>query len=1053
MVERLEVRLLGEFTVLRGGVPIPPRAFGGRLARLLLRVLAARADHPVPRDELAEILWAGSPPADPAANLAVLVHRARRALGGSDAVRTTPVGYLLATGEHCDVDAERFRRAVAEGRELLGSGSPGAALRALEDGLGAWAGEPLPEDADAEWARIHRRDLLRCHQEALLLATEAASRLGDIPRAVATAARAAGADPLDEPAHRLLARARMAGGDRAGALRVLDDLRRRLADELGVDPTGTTRALRLRLLREDAPPPGPAPIPAAGPGPSQGARPAFVGRAGELEELTSLARRRAGGIATVAGAAGAGKSRLLDELATGVGLPTVSARAFLAERRTPWALAGALLRSAVSRRPDALAALPPRNRAALADLLPDLAVPSPDGVRLEARTRRALAEEGALRLLGAATAGGAVVLVDDLQWADASSVHLLALAAQRLDGALVVLAHRPEEVARGSPVASLLSELESAVDLRRIVLGPLAPAALAQLGLPGRLADVLAQHTDRSPFSVAEVLTALDAERLLRRVPGGRWSLPSDDALHRAEQLAREGQRRSVLTRVHRQAPDRRTLLALLALLGRETPASLLADAAARAEPDVVTDLQLLARASLVRIGSGGWAVQHDLLSETVVDELPPAERAGLHGRLAAALDAHPSPPGERARHLLGAADPGAAAAALVADARVQLARHADAEAAQLATTALELRPPDPLVADLLGLRAEARARAGHLVDARADLRSALATTASPPQRARLLARLAMLSSGADDLGHASELAELALAAAGADPGARAAALAVAAVVDVNLQREERGAARAEEARRLFLRIGDPHGLADVLDARAMAGFLGGDVRAGIDRFAQVARLYTDLGDLLRAVTPWSTRAHALLFAGDPAAALTDSDRAVDLARDLNAAEAEAYARWHRSEVLTACGRIDDALADARQARDTARRLTHRGWTATALRAEGIALRAAGDPASAEAALRRSLTEARGLPLFSCWAHAQLALVLTDQGRLGEAAHHVGEALAAGPPLGQYEARLARARLALARGDADADAVAQDAARLADVGGHAMTRQQLAPPR
>ena len=1043
--EPLQVHLLGNFTVFRDGVAIPPGAFGGRLARLLVRVLATRPDHPVSRDELADVLWGTSPPADPAANLNVLVHRARRALGGDDVLRTTSAGYLLATGEQCEVDAERFVGAVTDGRALLDAGQAGAALRALEDALDIWRGDPLPEDVDAEWAREHRRSLARCRYEALLAATDAALQLGDVRRATGTAATAAAAEPLDEPAHRLLARARMAAADRTGALHVLDSLRDRLAEELGLDPTEATERLRIQVLRNEVPAAQREP----GARPSDVGRLAFVGRARELGDLTALATRRTGGVAVVAGAAGAGKSRLLAELGSRVGLPVLSARAFLAEQRTPWALAGTVLRSAAAHHPDALATLPPRNRAALADVHPELVPPPADGVRLEPRTRRALLLEGALRLLAAATAGGAVVLVDDLQWADASSAHLLALAAQRLDGVLLVFAHRPEELAPGSPVGTLLSQLESAVDVRDVVLGPLDHAAVADLGLPGHLVDVLVEHTDGSPFAVAEVLTTLEAERMIGPSPGGRWNQRSDHALDRAEQLAREGQRRSVLARVRRQDPDGRILLALLALLGRETPASLLVDATGRPEDAVVADLGRLSRAALARIGPAGWAVRHDLVSETVADQLPSAERAGLHRRLATALGRHPAPSGERARHLTGAGDPVAAAAALLTDAREQLARHADGEAAQLATTALELHPPDALTAELLGVRAEARGRAGQLVDARADLRAALRTTTSAPQRGRLLARLAMLSSGADDLRHAAELAELALVAAGSDAAARAAALAVAAVVDMNLQHEERASIRAEEARRLYLDLGDAHGVADVLDARAMAGFLGGGIRAGITRFAQVARLYTDLGDLLRAVTPWSTRAHALLFAGDPATALADSDRALDLACDLGAAEAETYARWHRSEVLTGCLRIEEALEESRQAQAIAERLAHRGWTATALRAQGIALRAAGDPAAAEAAFRCSLAAADGLPLFTCWAHAQLALALLEQGRLDEADEHVASALGVGPPLGQYEARLARARLALARGDADAGAITRDVVRLARAGGHALTEQQL----
>ncbi|MGY1681817.1 tetratricopeptide repeat protein [Geodermatophilus sp. SYSU D01176] len=229
-----------------------------------------------------------------------------------------------------------------------------------------------------------------------------------------------------------------------------------------------------------------------------------------------------------------------------------------------------------------------------------------------------------------------------------------------------------------------------------------------------------------------------------------------------------------------------------------------------------------------------------------------------------------------------------------------------------------------------------------------------------------------------------------------------------------------------------------------------MAGFLDGGITAGVTRFAEVARLYTDLGDLLRVVTPRSTRAHALLFAGRPAEGLPDSDAAVRLALDLGALEAEAYARWHRSELLTGCGRVEEALEDAARALAAAEQLAHRGWTATALRAQGLALRASGRTPAAESVFRRSLAAAAGLPLFTCWAHAQLALVLTDQGRLAEAADHVARALATGPPLGRYEARLAEVVLARARGDPDAGALAAGALRRARSGGHLMSARLLA---
>ena len=55
------------------------------------------------------------------------------------------------------------------------------------------------------------------------------------------------------------------------------------------------------------------------------------------------------------------------------------------------------------------------------------------------------------------------------------------------------------------------------------------------------------------------------------------------------------------------------------------------------------------------------------------------------------------------------------------------------------------------------------------------------------------------------------------------------------------------------------------------------------------------------------------------------------------------------------------------------------------------------------------------------LTLFASWAAARSALVAVERGRLAEAAPLVARALAVGPPLGHYEARLAQVELAAAR--------------------------------
>lgn len=162
----IEIRLLGRFSARCSGEEIPPGAFGGRLVRILVRVLVTRRGAFVSHDRLAEALWPGRLPADPVANLRVLATRARRALGDPGLILTGPGGYSFAAGDGCVVDAEEFLGAVAAGREQMVAGHAGAALGQFRLALEHW-GEPLPEDAYEEWAQEYRAALARAHLEAL----------------------------------------------------------------------------------------------------------------------------------------------------------------------------------------------------------------------------------------------------------------------------------------------------------------------------------------------------------------------------------------------------------------------------------------------------------------------------------------------------------------------------------------------------------------------------------------------------------------------------------------------------------------------------------------------------------------------------------------------------------------------------------------------------------------------------------------------------------------------------------------------------------------------
>jgi DNA-binding SARP family transcriptional activator len=1023
---QVEIRLLGRFAVLRDGAEIPPTAFGGRKVRSLLKVLATQQGRFVSNDVLAEALWAGRLPGDPVANLQVLVNRARGALGDAGVIVTGQGGYTLTDAPGCEVDAHRFLAAAARADNEA----------ARSEALWWWRGEPLPEEAYDDWAVDFRARLTQAWQHVLERAASAAIDHGDADAAVELASRAVDAEPLREAAVVLSMEALALAGDGAGALTTYDEYRRRLAVELGVDPSPEAAALYQRLVER---------LPS---------RPrvktarqerafvdlAFVGRDQELRYLRQMLGDppRQGAVAVVSGVSGSGKSRLLDVLARDV--PMIRARAYLAESSEPWSLLRSLLREVLAQDIGFLDGMPLPMKAALAWLVPEL---DTEAAPADSESRRALLHEVTVRLVDAA---GVVLVVDDLQWCDPSSLEVLEALILRGAGRGAVLAFRPEEVAERAYVAEFLARCDAAV---RVNLGGLAESDLGSLVADDLVVKALAAHTDRTPMAVSEVLRALTAEGLATPGADGRVLSVSPEAADRAVELAREGQRTAIRARIATQSEADRQTLAYLALLAGEASVRLLADAARSTEDGVLDSLTRLLRRDLVRLGEHGWTTSHDMVTEVVVDRLDAAERARHHVSLARALatqDDHALV----AHHLREAGDPARAAHAYARAAQRALDAFADDEATQLAGAGLALQASGSVGAALHETRGEARQRRGDIAGARKDMQEALALWPRGPEHARVLSRLAMLALGADDIVRGSQLAELAVAEASDDGPTRARALEVASILDMNLAAPQRAAQRAAEAHALYERLGDPGGMARIADARAMAQFLDGQIAHGGEALRRAADLFEDAGDLVRVVTPRSTGGHALSFAGRADEGLTLVSAARELARQLGHAEGQAFAGWHRAEVLVALGRLDEAAADAAETLAIATRIGHRGWTATAWRAVGIAAQERGDLDAARKAFTHSLELSDHLGLFASWASARLALVLAASGSAAEATAYVRRALDVGPPLGHYEARWAEVEVAAKLEDPRTAELARVALELMDAGGVRLGRDRLA---
>jgi len=1042
------IRLLGRFAVARRGEEIPGASFGGRLARRLLRMLAVRRGEFVSKDVLGEGLWPDRMPSDPAANLEVLVSRLRRALEEPSLVLTGPGGYSLAADPRCVLDAEEVLEAVTLGRAHLSAGRLPAALVEFERAFERWGGEPLAEDAYEDWASEFRSRFSRTRQEALEGGAVASLGVGDGGRARTFAELAVHREPLREGAVLLLVRALAESGDQAGALAAFAAFRERYAEELGLDPSVEAADIHERVLRGDPLPPL-VTVPgralsssATGPRPHE---PPFVGRERELAALLGSEP-----VVFVRGASGAGKSRLLHELSARVHLPVIYAKAFLPDRDEPWSLARSVLAEVLAL--DSLAARAPSSlgAASLVEVLPELGdLRDLSPAHVDPRSRHALALLAAVQMVQSVAREPIVLVIDDLQWADVSSLRVLSALATRVGGLRLVAAFRSDEVEPASPADSFVDEMQRAGPSVTIMLGPLEESAIRELAGDDLVGRILAEETDGTPLAVAEALRLIEEGG-----PGpigrgmGRPRRSADESAVRA--AARTGQTRAVEGRIQRLPGGTRTLLELVAVAGRELAAGTLARAAGRGEGTVLDGLDSLEAAGLARSGDRGWVVAHDSIAEVIVARSTAAQLVQRHGAVAGALAAERAEPSEVAMHLAAAGDVAGAAGRYEEAATIALRRFANPEAAALAADGLSLHPSEEMCTRLLSIGAEAHARTGELATAKAELRTALASIAPGPEKSNVLARLAMVESGSEDFESAAHLVDLALAEAAEDTRSRAHAHAVGAIVDLNRGLLERSEEHASTALALFEALGDASGSAGILDGRAMAAFLGGRITQAARAFDRVARLFLDSGELMRVGTPRSTRGHALVFMGRPGEGLTDVEQSLELARSLGHAEGESYALWHRAEALAALGRAEQAVESASAALGIAERIGHREWTAAALRGLGIASEAAGDLAAAEATHRRGLGAAEGIPLFVGWAAARLAICLVGLGRLEEAEPLVERALRTGPPLSGYEARLAEAGLRAAQRDPRAGAVAAEAAQVAERGGHLASAAVLA---
>jgi DNA-binding SARP family transcriptional activator len=681
---QLRVRLLGGLDV--EGVVGP--GLGSRKARTLVKVLALARGVAVPVDTVVEALWPDDDdmPARPVEQVGVLVSRLRSVLGG-DRLRRSDAGWSL---EIDWLDVAELEARVDEAAARLTAGNPTAARAAARSALALVRGELLADEPGAVWAEADCAAVARTVARARWIGAEAALAAGDRGDAAALAEGALDHDPYDEAALRVLMRAYAAAGRPASALAAYARVRERLSEDLGVDPAPETDELHTLILLSDAAPAGRAPI-------APPLTPGLVGRRTHVAALNGwLSRARAGEsvLVLVEGEAGIGKTTLVARWSNGLQgeALVISGRCDELGRDLPLQpiLDGleAHLRSIDSSDiPTILAEAEP----VLGPLLGRFnaaAAPGPTTVADAAAGRALLFAALLATIQRAAGQRAAVLIVEDVHLAGASTIEWLRFAVRRGARLLVVATRRPEGPTLGP--ATLLT------------LGPLDLDSVAEL-VGEQRAPELHARSGGHPLFLHELANASSPD------------LPTSV-------------REAVVARVDSMGEAAPTLRAA-AILGSEVDVDLLAGVLDLPVKTLLDHLDAGLRTLVIEERAATFSFRHELVREALVADTTAARRAFVHREAARVLWNRPGhDPMEVAWHARFGGDIATAVVALVDAAATAANRYDMAQADQLLTDAISLE--DSVVARVA--RARVRIARFDLDGAEADGAGALQLGGGP---------------------------------------------------------------------------------------------------------------------------------------------------------------------------------------------------------------------------------------------------------------------------------------------------------------------------------
>lgn len=668
----LKIRCLGAFEVARDSLPIAETGWGREKTKALFKVLLSKPGRIFTQDQLIEYLWPGVSPQQAASNLRGRIGELRRALEPglpkgtqSRYILTHRQGYSFSTGTDCWLDTEEFTHLCEEGNRLEQQAQWAKALHTYEQAESLYRGDFLEEDRYEEWTLDLREGWREAHLALLERLAECHARVGQYSRALARCHQIQRLQKHRENVYRQLMLYYYLAGDHQEALKVYQQCRQVLEEELQAKPSSETETLYQQIRERSIP------------GIDQEhqalkiaglrtvryslGRTPFVGREADCALLLRCfeeAQQQKGQLVLISGEAGVGKTRLVQETLAYVQQHNMALvlQGCCQELTNSLAFQPLIegIREVVPRLdPRIFKALAPLWVAEVANLVPELRERFPTlpiNPVLPPEQARNRQFEGLTRFLTSLIPPDRALafFLDDLHWSDSSTVEFLSYLLRRLEGQklLVVGTYRADEVEEKHPLRQLRREASRRDLLKEICLHCLSRDTVNKLleqialGL-GRnpvFRHRLYQETDGNPFFLVAILQALLEEGAIRITAEGRWEAELGEiATNYRALMAPQRIREAILGRVERLGEPEQGLLHLASVMGREVDPVLLERA--WENENYQGALERATHAQLLTECQGCYTFSHDKIREIIYEELAPSRRQSLHGRVLSAME------------------------------------------------------------------------------------------------------------------------------------------------------------------------------------------------------------------------------------------------------------------------------------------------------------------------------------------------------------------------------------------------------------------------------